>query len=154
MLRYHNIQVVLQEVPGQITLCFSITGCPLRCKGCHSPFLWKNGSGNLLTDELFISLIDKYQSMISCILFMGGEWEEEDLIEKLKIAIDRGLNTCLYTGLDDVSDEIKKYLIWLKVGPWIEELGGLDSPKTNQKFINVETNEILNYYFNNKNSTL
>ena len=147
MLRYHDIQVVLQEVPGQISLCFSITGCPLRCEVCHSPFLWKNGSGEILTDELFADFLDKYKSMISCVLFMGGEWEEEDLIKKLKIAEDNGLNTCLYTGMEDVSDEIKNHLTWLKTGPWIAELGGLDSPKTNQKFIEVKTNKLLNHYF-------
>ena len=147
MLRYHDIQVVLQEVPGQISLCFSITGCPLRCEGCHSPFLWKNGSGEILTDELFADFLNKYKSMISCVLFMGGEWEEEDLINKLKTAEDNGLNTCLYTGMEDISDEIKNHLTWLKTGPWIAELGGLDSPKTNQKFIEVKTNKLLNHYF-------
>ena len=147
MLRYHDIQVVLQEVPGQISLCFSITGCPLRCKGCHSPFLWKNGSGEILTDELFSDFLDKYKSMISCVLFMGGEWEEEDLINKLKTAKDNGLNTCLYTGMEDVSDGIKNHLTWLKTGAWIAELGGLDNPKTNQKFIEVKTNKLLNHYF-------
>ena len=132
MLRYHDIQVVLQEVPGQISLCFSITGCPLRCEGCHSPFLWKNGSGEILTDELFSDFLDKYKSMISCVLFMGGEWEEKDLIKKLKTAED---------------NEIKNHLTWLKTGPWIAELGGLDSPETNQKFIEVKTNKLLNHYF-------
>ena len=85
--------------------------------------------------------------MISCVLFMGGEWEEEDLIKKLKIAEDNGLNTCLYTGMEDVSDEIKNHLTWLKTGAWIAELGGLDNPKTNQKFIEVKTNKLLNHYF-------
>ena len=85
--------------------------------------------------------------MISCVLFMGGEWEEEDLINKLKTAEDNGLNTCLYTGMEDVSNEIKNHLTWLKTGPWIAELGGLDSSETNQKFIEVKTNKLLNHYF-------
>lgn len=100
-----------------------------------------------LIDALFADLLNKYKSMISCVLFMGGEWEEEDLINKLKTAEDNGLNTCLYTGMEDVSDEIKNHLTWLKTGPWIAELGGLDSPETNQKFIEVKTNKLLNHYF-------
>ena len=147
MLRYHDIQIVLQEVPNHISLCFNITGCPLRCKGCHSPFLWKNGSGEILTDVVFISFIEKYKNMISCILFMGGEWEEEDLIQKLKIAKTKGLETCLYTGYDDVSKEIKNQLTWLKTGAWIAEQGGLDSPITNQKFVEIKTNTLLNNLF-------
>ena len=78
---------------------------------------------------------------------MGGEWEEKDLIKKLKTAEDNGLNTCLYTGMEDVSNEIKNHLTWLKTGAWIAELGGLDSPETNQKFIEVKTNKLLNHYF-------
>ena len=38
---YYDFQVVLQEVPGEISLCFSISGCDKHCEGCHSPFLWK-----------------------------------------------------------------------------------------------------------------
>lgn len=147
MLRFYDIQVALQEVPHEISLCFSITGCPLHCRGCHSPHLWKRGSGEVLTDDLFISSIEKYKSMISCILFMGGEWEEKDLIKKLKIAQEYGLSTCLYTGLDEISEDIKKYLTWLKVGSWVEELGGLNSNTTNQKFIEIKTGAILNHYF-------
>lgn len=147
MLRFYDIQVALQEVPHEISLCFSITGCPLHCRGCHSPHLWKRGSGEVLTDDLFISSIEKYKSMISCILFMGGEWEEKDLIKKLKIAQEYGLSTCLYTGLDEISEDIKKYLTWLKVGAWVEELGGLNSNTTNQKFIEIKTGAILNHYF-------
>ena len=152
MLRYHDIQVVLQEVPGQISLCFSITGCPLRCEGCHSPFLWKNGSGEILTDELFADLLNKYKSMISCVLFMGGEWEEAALIHKLQIARAYGLHTCLYTGLTEekVPTAIKQELTWLKAGPWIEALGGLSEPTTNQRFIEVSTGRILNEMFHHQ----
>lgn len=147
MLRFHNIQIVLQEVPDQISLCFNITGCPLRCRGCHSPFLWKEGSGEMLSDEVFISYIEKYKSMISCVLFMGGEWEETDLIQKLIIAKQYGLNTCLYSGYDNISQNIKNHLTWLKTGAWIAELGGLDSPTTNQKFVEIASGGVLNHRF-------
>ena len=84
MIYYADLQIVLQEVPGQISLCVSVTGCPLRCKGCHSPFLWKKGTGTPLTDEVFITTLERYKDMISCVLFMGGEWEETALIHKLQ----------------------------------------------------------------------
>jgi len=149
MIHYSDLQIVLQEVPGQISLCFSITGCPLRCKGCHSPFLWKKGMGTPLTDETFVHHIERYKSMISCVLFMGGEWEEEDLIHKLQIAHTYGLYTCLYTGLNDeeVSPFIREELTWIKTGRWREELGGLKEKTTNQRFVEVQTGKLLNHLF-------
>ena len=77
---------------------------------------------------------------------MGGEWTKE-LIPMLKYINSENIKTCLYTGSNDVSDEIKSQLTFLKTGRFIKELGGLDSENTNQKFINLKTKEILNYKF-------
>lgn len=143
----HRFQIVLQEVPGEVSLCFSISGCTLHCKGCHSPFLWKSGSGILLTEALYHSKLKTYKDLASCVLFMGGEWHIKELIHFLKIAQSEGYKTCLYTGETDVPSKIKDRLTWLKTGPWLAELGGLDSKKTNQKFIEVKTNTNLNHLF-------
>ena len=43
---YSYPQEVLQEVPGEISLALSISGCPLRCKGCHSTETYKTDFGN------------------------------------------------------------------------------------------------------------
>ncbi|MFC2109045.1 anaerobic ribonucleoside-triphosphate reductase activating protein [Bacteroidota bacterium] len=144
---YHDFQVVLQEVPGEISLSFSICGCKLQCEGCHSPFLWKEGNGAILTEQLFDDLLDKYKDYASCVLFMGGEWHEKELIQLLKIAINKNYKTCLYTGEEDVSSEIKQQLTFLKTGKWISKLGGLHSKNTNQIFKNLKTNQKLNYLF-------
>lgn len=144
---YHDFQVVLQEVPGEVSLCFSISGCPLRCKGCHSPFLWKEGNGNLLNKSTYLSLLNKYENLASCILFMGGEWHEKELVEYLKIANSNHYKTCLYTGEEQVSESILNELNWIKTGKWEALKGGLDNPTTNQKFINVKTNSIQNHLF-------
>lgn len=146
-MRYSEFEIVLQEVPGEVTLCFTITGCKLACDGCHSPYLWKENSGKELSYTVFNNIINRYDKLISCILFMGGEWHQEELVEFLQIAKDKGLKTCLYTGLEDVGDEIKKNLDFLKVGFWDKNLGGLKSKKTNQRFIKVDTGENLNYLF-------
>jgi anaerobic ribonucleoside-triphosphate reductase activating protein len=143
MLRYKDTNIVLQEIPGEITLVFTITGCSLNCKGCHSPYLWKKGTGNELSDDFIIELINKYKGIISCVLFMGGEWES-DLVNKIKLCNDYGLKTALYTGLnlDEVESsnkELLSVLSYIKVGRWIEELGGLSSITTNQRLINLKT---------------
>lgn len=144
---YYNFQVVLQEVPGEISLCFNISGCSLYCDDCHSPFLWKKNNGLLLTNAAFKSILKKYQNLATCVLFMGGEWHSSELIEMLKLAKNNHYKTCLYTGEDSVSEEIKNHLTFLKTGKWQKKLGGLESKLTNQKFINVLTNQNLNYLF-------
>lgn len=146
-MNYYDFQVVLQEVPGEISLCFSICGCPLKCEGCHSPFLWKEDSGEALTDETFKALLQQYKNLATCVLFMGGEWHENQLVDMLKQAKENHYKTCLYTGEETVSEPILNELNWLKTGKWIAQLGGLDSEATNQKFIEVRSNTIKNNLF-------
>ena len=78
--RFCNQQVVWQEVPNETSLAFLITGCPLGCKGCHSIESWKRGSGQILTEIYLAEQLKKYQDLISCVLFMGGEWLPDNLI--------------------------------------------------------------------------
>lgn len=144
---YSNIQIVLQEVPGEISICFSIGGCNIHCEGCHSPILWKEKSGQQLTQTIFRSILKKYNGFASCVLFMGGEWHKNELINYLEYAQKEGYKTCLYSGEDQIDKEILKSLNWIKTGKWITEFGGLDSSTTNQKFKEVQSNKILNHLF-------
>ncbi len=144
---YSDLQVVLQEVPGEISICFTITGCTIHCKGCHSPRLWKEGSGTLLTESFFMETLKKYAGFASCVLFMGGEWHKNELIRNFKYAKNQGYKTCLYSGEEEIDDDLLSQLTWVKTGRWEFEQGGLDKPKTNQKFIEVSTNKVLNHLF-------
>lgn len=148
MLKFYSKQVVFQEVPNEISISFSIAGCPLKCPGCS----WKTAVSSMLekqlTDEYYYKALEEYTNLVSCVLFYGGEWDKQDLIHKLQIAKSMNYKTCLYTGLtfEKVDKEIIDNLDYIKVGPYIAALGGLDSPKTNQKLINLKTNEIMNHY--------
>lgn len=144
---FYDFQVTLQEVPGEISLCFSICGCKLQCKGCHSPHLWKENNGELLVVNNFLETLNKYKNYASCVLFMGGEWHQQELISYLKIARHKNYKTCLYTGEDSVPTQVSDELTFLKTGKWVQELGGLDSKTTNQKFIEIKTKKNLNYLF-------
>lgn len=146
-MNYLTKQIVFREVPDEVSLSYLITGCSLRCPGCHSADSWNPKSGQLLTQEILIQEIHKYSGWITCVLFMGGEWEPEVLIPYLRLIRALGLKTALYTGLEDVPSEIKVHLNYLKTGPYRAHLGGLDSPRTNQKLINLETGETLNPMF-------
>ena len=147
MMYYYDFQVVFQEVPGEISLCFSISGCSMFCEGCHSPFLWKKGNGSLLTKEVYSSLLNRYKNLATCVLFMGGEWHPKELINLLQEAKNKNYKTCLYTGENSVSKEISKQLTWLKTGKWKQDLGGLENKRTNQIFVEIKTNKKLNYLF-------
>ena len=147
---YYDFQVVFQEVPGEISLCFSISGCPLRCIGCHSPFLWKEGQGSKLTPGVFQNHLDRYEGLASCVLFMGGEWHHKVLLSHLKQARKLGYKTCLYTGLDQVPSSLLEHLTFIKTGKWNQKLGGLDHKATNQVYREVATNKSLNHLFNPK----
>ncbi|MBD0776972.1 anaerobic ribonucleoside-triphosphate reductase activating protein [Maribacter sp. ANRC-HE7] len=144
---YSDIQIVLQEVPGEISICFSICGCKLRCEGCHSPILWKEGNGRQLTRDVYENTLTTYKGLANCVLFMGGEWHQTELLGYLDFARLEGYKTCLYSGEECVDDAILERLDWVKTGKWITELGGLDSPRTNQKFIEVRSNKLLNHLF-------
>ena len=145
-MRYYDYNIVLQEVPNEVSLSLSITGCKLSCDGCHSPYLWKE-HGEILTNEIFTDLLNKYTGLISCVLFMGGEWHEEELVNLLSLSKSMGLKTCLYTGLDKVNDIILSNIDHIKYGKWVKELGGLENINTNQIFLDVKNNKILNNYF-------
>jgi len=147
--------IVFQEVPNEISLCFSITGCKIGCKGCHSTELWQSENGMALTNQAFIQWLKKYQGLISCVVFFGGEWQPKALTEKLLITKKLGLKTCLYSGEESAEKHIDLRIIqqldFLKTGAWQPELGGLDSIKTNQVFRDLVTGEKLNYLFTKNN---
>lgn len=146
-LRYSSEEIVWQEVPGETSLAYTITGCPVGCKGCHSVDTWPVGSGLELTPEYFVQRLRDYQGLITCVLFLGGEWQPTALLTLLELSKQAGLKTCLYTGLEAVSSDLEKNLDYLKTGPWLAARGGLDSRATNQRFIQVASGELLNVLF-------
>jgi anaerobic ribonucleoside-triphosphate reductase activating protein len=138
MLKYFSYQIVFQELPEEVSLCFEITGCPLRCPGCHSPHLRNHKLGEPLTIDLIKELLNEYEDFVTCVLFMGGDWEGHKLLPLLQEIQNLGYKTALFSGFDDVSDALKDSLDYLKTGPYIKELGGLDCPETtNQKLVKL-----------------
>ena len=78
MLKYANFDIVFQEVPDEVTLAINISNCPNQCVGCHSQYLWKD-VGYVLDKESLDELVEKYQSGITCVCFMGGDAEPYDV---------------------------------------------------------------------------
>lgn len=133
MLKYDGYSVVMQEVPDEITLAFNITGCPYHCVGCHSEFLQGDSGIPLLND--LIDIVGRYRAYISCVCFMGGDHEMKELIQavwELRSHYPE-LLLCIYTGNDNPDDILFDLFDYVKVGHYDKDLGGLNSPKTNQR---------------------
>jgi anaerobic ribonucleoside-triphosphate reductase activating protein len=146
-MNVYRITTSFIEVPGELSVILSITGCPMRCKNCHSKELWDSNNGQEITKFEFNELLKKYKGIATCITFFGGEWHKEEFLEFLRMAVLSGFKTCLFTGLTNVPNTIKELLTYLKTGPYIESLGGLESENTNQKLVNLKTNTDITHQF-------
>ena len=143
MLKYLNTQVTFSEVPDEITLCINITGCKIGCKNCHSSYLAEN-IGNELNSNSIKELINNNKG-ITCICFMGGDSnpsEVDALAQFIKIYFP--IKIAWYSGRQELSKDINlNNFDFIKLGPYIEELGPLNSKTTNQKFYKIEENKLI-----------
>ncbi len=146
-LRFLTRDVLLQEIPGHVSLSYLITGCPLGCKGCHSADSWDARRGESLDITTLQLHLEHSQSYVTCVLFMGGEWQPEALLDLLRVCKTRQLATALYSGLDECPMQFIPYLDFIKLGPWITELGGLASPSSNQRLYDLQQGLCLNPLF-------
>ena len=134
MLRYAYCKELFAEIPKEISLGVSISGCQIRCIGCHSKDLWKD-SGTVLGLTELQWLLNRHFG-ITCLLLLGGERDIDTLTDLLKYA-HTYVKTAWYCGLDSIPDDKKgilEYLDYIKIGHYDALLGGLTSPKTNQRF--------------------
>ena len=138
MLKYLYCKECFQEVPDEITLGISISGCTIKCKGCHSRELWEDKGITLGMTE-FQWLLNQH-SGITCVCLFGGEHDIDTLTDLLMYAHKR-VKTAWYCGLDMIPKDHKGilgYLDYVKIGHYDQELGGLDSPTTNQRLYQIE----------------
>lgn len=144
MLKVASFDIVFQEIPGEVTLALNLSNCPCHCPGCHSQHLAED-IGEPVNEELLDGLLARYGSMITCVAFMGGDAEPEEVARWAKYVkglrdtgyglrdAGYGLRTAWYSGrMAFPTDETA--FDYVKLGPYIESLGGLKSEKTNQRF--------------------
>ena len=139
MLKCYSYDIVCQEIPDEISLAVNISCCPNRCPGCHSPWLWSN-EGEDMTEEMLSSLIGKYSAAITCFCFMGGDAEPFEVMRLAKWIKSRWphVKTAWYSGKENLPEGFDVTVMdYLKLGPYIEALGGLKSPDTNQALYRI-----------------
>lgn len=149
LLRYVNYDVVFSEIPNEVTLAINISNCPCHCKGCHSPYLAEDIGIELNVNEV-VDLAMRNLG-ITCICFMGGDSDPSYISKLANLASEELLNECSvyvkmawYSGRQELSSEIDlSNFDFIKLGPYKEELGGLDNPHTNQRLYKVVDGDTL-----------
>lgn len=150
MLKYIDTQVVMAEVPDEITLAINISNCPHKCEGCHSPWLWKD-EGMELTEPSLLELIAKHDG-ISCVALMGGDSDPEYVVFLASVVRihHKDIKVCWYSGFEQLPPVVSDYIDffdYIKLGPYMQDRGGLDCPDTNQRFYKVVDDEFEDITF-------
>lgn len=144
MLKYVDTKVVFAEIPDEITLAINISGCPCNCKGCHSSYLAED-IGEPLDLQHLTNLIDSNKG-ITCVGLMGGDAnpsEVDDIAQDIKEYYPE-LKVGWYSGRQELSKDIElSNFDYIKLGPYIEEFGPLNSKTTNQRFYKVNSKELV-----------
>lgn len=137
MLKYVNYDITFQEIPDEITLCINISNCPCHCIGCHSSYLAEDIGEGLTLDKIY-KLIENNEG-ITCICFMGGDSSPKEIDMFARCIKDLyDIKVAWYSGRQELSKYINlKCFDFIKLGPYIEEFGPLNSKTTNQRFYQV-----------------
>jgi anaerobic ribonucleoside-triphosphate reductase activating protein len=144
MLKYVDAKVVFAEVPDEVTLAINISNCPCQCKGCHSSYLAQDIGTELTFNE--VRKLIKKNSGVSCIAIMGGD-AEPDKVNTLASFITNHYNSikvAWYSGRQELNNNIDLCNFdYIKLGPYKEEFGPLNSRTTNQRFYKVSDGELV-----------
>lgn len=135
MLKYVNTGVVFQEIPDETTLSINISGCPNRCPGCHSRYLWEN-IGTVLDTDSIDAFVEEYHGDFTCVCFMGGDNDPKE-VERLALYIRHNhprFKVGWYSGKQYFPHHIDRNSFdYIKLGPYIAHLGSLKERTTNQR---------------------
>lgn len=136
MLKYVNFDIVFQEIPDEVTLAINLSNCPNGCPGCHSPSL-QTDVGEPLTEEVLTALLYTYGKSVTCFCFMGGDAAPDEIarlaafLQKQSIA---SVKVGWYSGRHVLPSLFQSaFFQYVKLGPYIERLGPLNSETTNQR---------------------
>ena len=144
MLKYVDAKVVFAEVPDEVTLAINISNCPCQCKGCHSAYLAQDIGTELTFNE--VRKLIKKNSGISCIALMGGDAEPDKINTLASFIINHygSIKIAWYSGRQELNNNIDLCNFdYIKLGPYKEEFGPLNSRTTNQRFYKVNGKELV-----------
>ena len=144
MLKYVETAVTFSEIPNEITLAINISSCPCNCRGCHSSYLAED-IGEPLDLQHLTNLIDSNKG-ITCVCIMGGDAnpsEVDDIAQDIKEYYPE-LKVGWYSGRQELSKDIELgNFDYIKLGPYKEEFGPLNSRTTNQRLYQIKNYKML-----------
>ena len=155
MLKYVDTKIVFQEIPDEVTLAINISNCPCHCKNCHSPYLAEHIGEPLIYKDTHnnrtvincnpLSELIEANKGITCVCLMGGDSNPEYINILGKTIKCHKLKSAWYSGKQELSKDINlEFFDFIKLGPYIEEFGPLNSRTTNQRFYKVSDGELIN----------
>lgn len=140
-MKYVNYEIVFREIPDEVTLAINISNCPHRCVGCHSPYLQQD-VGEYLTESSLSELLCKYEKSITCVCFMGGDAAPDEvyaLASYIQKKWNGTIKTAWYSGCNTLKNtNFATSFNFIKLGAYVESLGGLSQKTTNQRLYSVE----------------
>jgi anaerobic ribonucleoside-triphosphate reductase activating protein len=138
-MKYVSKMITFAEIPTEVTLTLGISNCQNRCPGCHSSELRKD-IGTELTNDILDKLIQENDG-VSCVLFLGEGNDKDRMIELARRVKSHNLKVALYSGRDEVEDKIWDEFDYVKIGRYIQKLGPLNNPTTNQRLYQIKGNK-------------
>lgn len=136
--------ITFTEIPDHITYFIEFGNCSKHCPNCHSPHL-----SDTVISPPDLAGVERMAERAAergadAIVLMGGTTNgisDDDLVTICRV-LGIILPVGLYSGRDDEERDKdiarRGSLHWLKTGSYREELGGLSSPRTNQRFYELE----------------
>ena len=154
MLKYVDTKVTFSEVPDEISLCINISNCSCHCKNCHSPYLAEDIDEPLIYKDTHnnrtvincnpLSELIEANKGITCVCLMGGDSNPEYINILGKTIKCHKLKSAWYSGRQELSNSIDlSNFDYIKLGPYKEEFGPLNSKTTNQRFYKVNEKELI-----------
>lgn len=141
-----NTDITFNELPDKMAYALELGACKQHCVGCHSPELQSEDVSLTSLLDILEEAQDAIDAGANAIVVMGGtnnkHITEESLISLLSALSDIA-PTGLYSGSEDEERDktiaLEGHCTWLKTGPYVDTLGGLESIRTNQRFYRITT---------------
>lgn len=143
MLKYNNYEVTFAEIPDEICLYITLTGCPIHCPECNSKWLWEDTGTELNWKEL--DRLIKENEGITCVVFGGGDGDINalhDLLLTEHLTPNQNLKFAFYSGSKNIDGRLLRYLDYYKIGPFDSKYGPLNNPMTNQRLYKIDHYEL------------
>ena len=110
-----------------------------RCPGCHSPHLQAD-AGHVLDAAELRALLERYGRSVTCVCFMGGDAAPHRIARLAEVVRQElpVLHVGWYSGRQELPEGFAPQVFdYIKLGGWVESLGPLTSPTTNQQLYRI-----------------